>query len=124
MLMKMKLIAIEIKFDLIRWRMFLDMFTINAYFRFMMSSAEGSIFQLEQDEELRIEVDCPKNEVVTVELRTGMAEIFGTEMVPNNQYRFHTGAKIAIFTFQGCTIVVMFKFRLKIMVHSTKVRYS
>ncbi|XP_059081029.1 protein CLP1 homolog [Tigriopus californicus] len=71
-----------------------------------MSSAEGSIFQLEQDEELRIEVDCPKNEVVTVELRTGMAEIFGTEMVPNNQYRFHTGAKIAIFTFQGCTIVV------------------
>eukprot|EP00095_Tigriopus_kingsejongensis_P001332 maker-scaffold1057_size73593-snap-gene-0.21 protein:Tk01332 transcript:maker-scaffold1057_size73593-snap-gene-0.21-mRNA-1 annotation:"clp1-like protein" len=77
-----------------------------------MASSEGSIFQLEQDEELRIEVDCGKTETVTVELRTGMAEIFGTEMVPANQYKFHSGSKIAIFTFQGCTIVVKGKMQV------------
>ena len=35
-----------------------------------------------------------------------MAEIFGTEMVQNAKYNFSCGAKIAVFTYQGCTIEV------------------
>lgn len=33
-----------------------------------------------------------------------MAEIFGTELVKGKSYTFHTGAKVAVFTWQGCTI--------------------
>lgn len=33
-----------------------------------------------------------------------MAEIFGTELVKGKPYTFHTGAKVAIFTWQGCTV--------------------
>ena len=64
------------------------------------------MFQLEQDEELRIEVDCPKGEKVTVELMSGIAEIFGTEMVTNTKYKFGSGTKLAVFTYQGCSIKV------------------
>jgi len=63
-------------------------------------------YKLECDEELRIEVDCPNNESISVELKAGMAEIFGTEMVQNAKYNFSCGAKIAVFTYQGCTIEV------------------
>ena len=31
--------------------------------------SETELYQLEQDEELRIEVDCPKDSSVTVELK-------------------------------------------------------
>lgn len=64
------------------------------------------MFQLEQDEELRIEVDCAKGEKVTVELMSGIAEIFGTEMVTNTKYKFGSGTKLAVFTYQGCSIKV------------------
>jgi len=63
-------------------------------------------YKLECDEELRIEVDCPNNESISVELKAGMAEIFGTEMVQNAKYSFTCGAKIAVFTYQGCTVEV------------------
>ena len=63
----------------------------------------AELFQLEQDEELRIEVDCPK---ATVELKQGMAEIFGTEMVRKTLYVFRCGAKFSVFTFHGCQIIV------------------
>ena len=33
-----------------------------------------------------------------------MAELFGTELVKGKKYTFTTGAKIAIFTWQGCTL--------------------
>jgi len=69
----------------------------------------GKIFKLEADEELRIEVDCGKNDKVVVELKSGHAEIFGTEMVVNTKYQFTTGAKIAVFTFQGCAVQVQGK---------------
>ena len=68
---------------------------------------QGQIFELGADEELRIEVECPKDEVVTVELKTGVAEIFGTEMVANNKYMFKRGAKFAVFTFHGCQILIL-----------------
>jgi polyribonucleotide 5'-hydroxyl-kinase len=41
-----------------------------------------------------------------VELRSGMAEIFGTEMVQNAEYKFHSGAKLSVFTFHGCQVLV------------------
>ena len=49
-------------------------------------SSEAKTFKLEADEELRVEVDCGKNDKVIVELKSGHAEIFGTEMVINTKY--------------------------------------
>ncbi|CAG2056979.1 unnamed protein product [Timema podura] len=60
-------------------------------------------FKLDSDCELRFEVES-KNEKVTLELKNGMAEIFGTELVKGKSYHFTTGAKIAVFTWQGCTV--------------------
>ncbi|KAJ4439451.1 protein CLP1 homolog [Periplaneta americana] len=60
-------------------------------------------FKLEPDCELRFEVES-KNEKVTLELKSGMAEVFGTELVKGKSYVFTTGAKIAVFTWQGCVI--------------------
>lgn len=67
---------------------------------------EGQLLHLGQDEELRIEADCNKNDVVTVQLTKGIAEIFGTELVHNKKYTFRSGAKFAIFTYHGCTVAV------------------
>ena len=36
----------------------------------------------------------------------GQAEIFGTELAKNREYQFAFGAKVAIFTWHGCTIIV------------------
>ena len=64
------------------------------------------LYKLEAEEELRLEVsinietnlklkinfesppkvDCGKNDKVIVELKSGMAEIFGTELVINTKY--------------------------------------
>uniref|UniRef100_A0A1B6BXL4 Protein CLP1 homolog n=2 Tax=Clastoptera arizonana TaxID=38151 RepID=A0A1B6BXL4_9HEMI len=60
-------------------------------------------FQLDPDAELRFEIEN-KNESVTLEVKSGMAEIFGTELVKGKSYTFNTGAKVAVFTWQGCTI--------------------
>ncbi|XP_023328870.1 polyribonucleotide 5'-hydroxyl-kinase Clp1 [Eurytemora carolleeae] len=65
-----------------------------------------NVYRLEADEELRIEVDCPKTEKISVELMTGVAEIFGTEMVQHTKYYFAAGAKISVFTYHGCTVEV------------------
>ena len=35
-----------------------------------------------------------------------LAEIFGTELVQHTKYHFNNGAKIAIYTYHGCTIEV------------------
>ncbi|KAL1115892.1 hypothetical protein AAG570_006181 [Ranatra chinensis] len=66
-------------------------------------NTEVQEFQLEADAELRFEVEN-KNETVVLELKSGLAEIFGTELVKGKSYTFTTGAKIAVFTWQGCTI--------------------
>lgn len=34
------------------------------------------------------------------------AELFGTELVKGKPYEFHTGAKVAIYTYHGCTLNV------------------
>lgn len=58
---------------------------------------------LEADAELRFEVET-KSDTITLELKSGLAEIFGTELVKGKPYTFTTGAKLAVFTWQGCTL--------------------
>ncbi|XP_052894833.1 protein CLP1 homolog [Anopheles moucheti] len=60
-------------------------------------------YKLEADSELRFEIEN-KNEKVSVVLLNGQAELFGTELVVKKPYEFVTGAKVAIFTYHGCTI--------------------
>jgi len=71
-----------------------------------MTGGDWKVFKLEAEEELRVEVDCGKSDRVVVELLSGHAEIFGTEMVVHNKYQFSRGAKFAVFTFQGCRVQV------------------
>ncbi len=66
----------------------------------------GERFELEQDEELRIDVDPKGKELVMVELLSGVAEIFGTEMVIGTKYRFRHGAKFSVYTYHGCSVTV------------------
>ncbi|KAL1513262.1 hypothetical protein ABEB36_002691 [Hypothenemus hampei] len=62
-------------------------------------------YKLEQDNELRFEVET-KGEKVYLTLKSGLAEIFGTELVKGKTYEFTSGAKVAVYTWQGCTIEV------------------
>lgn len=39
-------------------------------------------------------------------MKSGFAELFGTELVKNKPYEFQTGAKAAIFTYQGCVLTI------------------
>ncbi|XP_022190368.2 protein CLP1 homolog [Nilaparvata lugens] len=64
---------------------------------------EIQVIKLDIECELRFEIEN-KNETVDLELKTGLAEIFGTEMVKRKPYHFTTGAKIAVFTYHGCLI--------------------
>ena len=66
----------------------------------------STLYELEQDEELRIEVDCPKGEFCEVVLKSGFAEIFGTELTINEVYKFANGAKFSVFTYHGCQVQV------------------
>ena len=67
----------------------------------------GERFELEKDEELRIEVELPsKEDNILVELVAGTAEIFGTEMVVGTRYRFSSGDKFSVYTYHGCCVVV------------------
>lgn len=69
-------------------------------------------FDLEKETELRFEVESgepeegKKPEEVVLELLTGMAEVFGSELNRNKKYRFGPGSKIAVFTWQGCSVVL------------------
>jgi polyribonucleotide 5'-hydroxyl-kinase len=40
------------------------------------------------------------------QLKSGFAELYGTELVKSKKYTFHQGAKVAIFSYQGCTIKI------------------
>lgn len=39
-----------------------------------------------------------------LQIKSGYAELFGTELVKGKPYEFHTGAKVAVFTWHGCTV--------------------
>ncbi len=62
-------------------------------------------FDLEKETELRFEVESGEAaEQVELELITGMAEVFGSELNRNKKYTFGPGSKIAVFTWQGCSV--------------------
>lgn len=62
-------------------------------------------FDLEKETELRFEVEAGDgSEQVELELVTGLAEVFGSELNRNKKYTFGPGSKIAVFTWQGCTV--------------------
>lgn len=75
-------------------------------------------YSLDKDCELRFEIET-KNEVTVevislllnfankysnillLQLKSGFAELYGTELVKGKTYTFCQGAKVAIFSFQG-----------------------
>lgn len=62
-------------------------------------------YDLEKETELRFEVESGEAaEQVELELLTGMAEVFGSELNRNKKYTFGPGSKIAVFTWQGCSV--------------------
>ncbi|XP_020284023.1 protein CLP1 homolog isoform X2 [Pseudomyrmex gracilis] len=69
-------------------------------------------FKLDPDCELRFEVES-KNEKVTLELKSGLAEVFGTELVKGKKYEFIAGAKVAVYTWQGCTVELIAMERIR-----------
>ncbi|XP_013170540.1 PREDICTED: protein CLP1 homolog isoform X2 [Papilio xuthus] len=68
-----------------------------------MTEVQLQEFKLEPNSELRFEVES-KNEKVVLEVKSGYAELFGTELVKGKPYEFHTGAKVAVFTWHGCIV--------------------
>lgn len=60
-------------------------------------------FKLEADTELRFACDRSA-EKVQVELKSGNAEIFGTEMTVGKKYTFREGIKTPIYSWQGATV--------------------
>ncbi|KAG2464268.1 CLP1 kinase, partial [Polypterus senegalus] len=62
----------------------------------------GVKFDLEKETELRFEVDS--GDKVQLELLSGLAEIYGSELNRNKKYTFESGCKIAVFTWQGCSV--------------------
>jgi len=67
-----------------------------------MTEEESKEFKLSKHAELRFEVE-PKA-VVEIEMTDGQAEVFGTELAQNRKYQFGASAKVAIYTWHGCTI--------------------
>lgn len=71
------------------------------------SEPDAQEFKLEEQTELRFEVEA--NCKVTIELKSGTAEIFGTELVKNKKFSFQSGEKIAVFTWHGCALELVGK---------------
>ncbi|XP_005098564.1 polyribonucleotide 5'-hydroxyl-kinase Clp1 [Aplysia californica] len=70
----------------------------------MTSEDEGEEFRLQANSELRFEVESKAS--VEIEMVDGQAEMFGTELAKNKKYQYLSGAKVAVFTWHGCTIKV------------------
>lgn len=70
--------------------------------------AEGNFFDFKSHsfEDAMSRNACEWPFSLILQLKRGAAEVFGTELVQNKKYKFHTGAKVAIFTYQGCTLLV------------------
>lgn len=60
-----------------------------------------NIYELKLNQELRFQVG---DEPIKLELRRGLAEVYGTEMLLNKTYTFSKNTKAAVFTYQGATI--------------------
>lgn len=62
-----------------------------------------NVFELKPNQELRFQVG---DEPIKLEIRRGLAEVYGTEMLPNKTYAFSKGTRAAVFTYHGATIEV------------------
>lgn len=60
-----------------------------------------NIFELKPNQELRFLVG---DEPIKLELRRGLAEVYGTEMLANKTYTFPRNSKAAVFTYHGATL--------------------
>lgn len=60
-----------------------------------------NVFELKPAQELRFQVG---DEPIKMELRNGLAEVYGTEMLLNKTYTFQRNSKAAVFTYQGAII--------------------
>lgn len=60
-----------------------------------------TVFELKANQELRFNV---ADEQIRVELRRGLAEVYGTEMLLNKTYEFQRNSRAAIFTYHGAII--------------------
>jgi polyribonucleotide 5'-hydroxyl-kinase len=56
--------------------------------------------------ETEFRFECAFNSELTIKLISGTAELFGTELAPNTDYKFK-GTKAAIFTWQGCRLEII-----------------
>ncbi|GFR40680.1 hypothetical protein Agub_g1271, partial [Astrephomene gubernaculifera] len=65
-------------------------------------SSEKS-FTIQANQELRLE--CPDGRPVTLRLEEGSAEVFGSELQRGRAVSL-TGQKVAVFTWEGCRVVV------------------
>ncbi|GFS44029.1 protein CLP1 homolog [Nephila pilipes] len=71
----------------------------------MAVSEESITYRLEVENELRLTVGNQAGKV-KIQLITGLAELYGTEMEVSKIYNLPALASIALFTWQGCTIKV------------------
>ncbi|KAJ1554763.1 Cleavage polyadenylation factor subunit clp1, partial [Cladochytrium tenue] len=69
----------------------------------MSDSDTARAIQVEAEHELRLEVGF--KDTVTLKVRSGFAEIFGTELAENAEYQF-SGKKLAVFSWEGCRIEI------------------
>lgn len=58
-------------------------------------------YELTSNQELRFNVGV---ETILLELRRGLAEVYGTEMLANKTYTFPRNSKAAVFTYHGATL--------------------
>jgi polyribonucleotide 5'-hydroxyl-kinase len=70
----------------------------------MTDTAETKEYTLEKECELRFEIESKTQ--ITVELKSGFAELYGTELVKAKKYTFLQGAKFAVFSYQGCVLLL------------------
>ena len=68
-----------------------------------MATGSGTTCTLRPGEEFRFEV--PHNDIATITLVSGSAEIFGAEMASSRVYCF-TSTQLAVFSWHGCTLQV------------------
>lgn len=75
------------------------------------AGTSGTRYDLEKETELRFEVEA--GERVQLELLSGLAEVFGSELNRNKKYTFGPGSKIAVFTWQGCSVSLSGKMEVR-----------
>lgn len=71
--------------------------------------AENLMYDLKAETELRIELagsDEQSYEVVSIQLLSGSAEVFGVPLVEGKTYSWGQGDKLAVFSWYGCKLKV------------------